>query len=526
MIEIVSECTGVKKTCNKSNSSNFRFEKSKRGITLRILREIFEIQKSNRFIMPSTMSKLDDDWSINTPPRKHTPKRQKLDTDLKIKLSYPKQSTRDDHTLHVLFMQAIMSVNDHDIKVLNKRGEALKESAIADLMNASFHKNHFNTNLKYTGSRDDRKAKIVIVHRIRGFSSVGNMKKENKVMDFLKLHSAQITSHEWLEEDWDTKVVGFFTQVYPSCMTNEYATKVVTNYFGHLKSKAKAPPLLRLQSIPMRVDLKTHSFQTRVFGLEVKSSDVRNMMEATKTAFPPGTFVPFQLRSTNEEAFQTAIKHIASKNENTWTIKVNYVSEGAFFKLEDRVKTSLLVEHVTYDSVNQAMRILVPKAKFNTYRAQLKENLQKWSCTLDPDDTRLFDTNPEVSYLPRDDVSTGEDSYASRSIISIMSLEIDEIAIVQDRKETPPTTVTTPSEITEPSFKTSTSEARSEIEELRAEVRRNQEEMIRYVQTMEKFQAMLETILRQVGHLSTPQASTGEHVPPLQDRRHRDSEQK
>ena len=66
-------------------ANNFRFEKSKRGIILRILREIFEIQKTNRQIMPRTMSKLDDDWSINTPPRKHTPKRQKIDTDIKIK---------------------------------------------------------------------------------------------------------------------------------------------------------------------------------------------------------------------------------------------------------------------------------------------------------------------------------------------------------------------------------------------------------------------------------------------------------
>jgi hypothetical protein len=468
--------------------------------------------------MPSTMSKHDDEWSINTPPRKYTPKRQKIDTDLKIKISYPKQLTREDHVLHVLFMQALMSVNDNDIKVLNKRGEALKESAIADLMNANFHKNHFNVNLKYSGSRDNRKSKLVIVHRIRGFPSIGSIKKESKVMEFLKLHSAQITSHEWLEEDWDTKVIGFFTQVYPSCMTNEYATKIVNNYFGQLKSKAKAYPLLRLQVIPMKVE---KSFTTKVFGLEVKAADIRNMMEASKTVFPPGTFVPFHLRNTNEEAFQTAIKYIASKNENTWTIKVNYVSEGAFFKLENLVKTSLGVDHVTYNPEQHVMRILVQKSKFNASRATLKENLKDWSSTLDPDDTRLFDTNPEVSYLPQDDVSTSEDSYASRSIASIMSLEIEEIEVVQINTEVPPTTVNTPSELSNPSSALS---AASEIEMLRAEVRRNQEEMIRYVQTMEKFQEMLETILKQVGNLSVPIVAPIVHPPPCQDRRHRESE--
>ena len=35
--------------------------------------------------------------------------------------------------LHVLFLQAIMAVKTFDLRVLNKRGEALKEAAIADL---------------------------------------------------------------------------------------------------------------------------------------------------------------------------------------------------------------------------------------------------------------------------------------------------------------------------------------------------------------------------------------------------------
>ena len=104
-----------------------------------------------------------------------------------------------------------------------------------------------------------------------------------------------------------------------------------------------------------------------------------------------------------------------------------------------------------------------------------------------------------------------------------MSLEIEEIEVVKIKKVTPQATATTPSELTEPSSKSSNSETRSEIEELRAEVRRNQEEMIRYVQTMEKFQAMLETILQQVGHISTTQATPEEQAPPAQDRRHRDS---
>ena len=65
--------------------------------------------------MPSTMSKHDDDWSVETPPRKHTTKRQKTETDVKIKVSYPKNATHEDYMVHILLMQAIMAGNDNDI---------------------------------------------------------------------------------------------------------------------------------------------------------------------------------------------------------------------------------------------------------------------------------------------------------------------------------------------------------------------------------------------------------------------------
>jgi hypothetical protein len=94
--------------------------------------------------MPSTMSKLSDDQSDATPPRRYPPKRQKIDPEVNIKITYQKNPSRDDHILHVLLMQAIIAAKEVDIKMVNKRGEALKEEAVADLTNIAFHSNHFN----------------------------------------------------------------------------------------------------------------------------------------------------------------------------------------------------------------------------------------------------------------------------------------------------------------------------------------------------------------------------------------------
>jgi hypothetical protein len=117
------------------------------------------------------MSKLDD-WSVDTPPSRHTPKRQKTNDEIKIKISYPKTPSREDHVLHIMLLQVILSTNDTNIKVINKRGEALKESTMVDLTNEAFHKNHFNLKHKHTGNRDDCQSKVVIIHQIRGITSV------------------------------------------------------------------------------------------------------------------------------------------------------------------------------------------------------------------------------------------------------------------------------------------------------------------------------------------------------------------
>jgi hypothetical protein len=109
------------------------------------------------------MSKLDDDWSVDATHNRHTPTRKNTN-DHKIKVSYYKAPSREDHVLHIMLLQKILSANDSTIKVLNKHGEALKESTMVDLTNEAFHKSHFNLKYKYSGHQDNRQSKIVIIH--------------------------------------------------------------------------------------------------------------------------------------------------------------------------------------------------------------------------------------------------------------------------------------------------------------------------------------------------------------------------
>jgi hypothetical protein len=140
----------------------------------------------------------------------------------------------------------------------------------------------------------------------------------------------------------------------------------------------------------MKVVEDQSHYRTRVFSLEIKSQEVKAMMEAIKYLVSPCDFMPFQLCCSNEPVYHNAIKYVTSKNKNTWKIPIHYLTEGAFFKIEGALKELLKIQHITHNPINHTMTVLVPKSHFDSVRAQIKVDLQNLSVTLDPEDTRLL----------------------------------------------------------------------------------------------------------------------------------------
>ena len=175
------------------------------------------------------------------------------------------------------------------------------------------------------------------------------------------------------------------------------------------------------------------------------------------------------------------------------------MSEGAFFKLEQRIKITLATEHVIYDPIRKTVQILVSKHQFHEQRNLLKSNLATWVQELDPDDVKEFNTTPEVAHISRDDYSSTADSYYSHSAETIMTFEVEEIHIRKEEptKESEATTSTTPSEISlPPAIRTSSNE--HEINVLKTQVTKYQQELATYTTKMEKMFTMLESLLSKI----------------------------
>lgn len=444
------------------------------------------------------MTTYDDNWSIETPPRIFSPKRQKTEPEIVIKIQYVANQDTPKHMTHVFLLQTIATALNNDVKVINRRGEILKDSVIPALADEKIYTNHYAHNSKQVGSKNNQKELIIIIHRLRGISTISSLKKDHKIMEYLQNHNVRINAHDWKEDEWDFKMLGFLTQVYPSAMSNEYATKIISTQLKLPVKKQKAPHF-RIKSFPIKSTSKENNLKTKVFGIEVRTKDAKMMETVLKDNIAPGAFVPFRMKTINEEAYNKAIRYVAGKNENTWTILLKYMSEGAFFKLEQRIKITLATEHVIYDPIRKTVRILVSKHQFHEQRNLLKSNLATWVQELDPDDVKEFNTTPEVSHISRDDYSSTADSYYSHSAETIMTFEVEEIHIRKEEptKESEATTSTTPSEISlPPAIRTSSNE--QEINVLKTQVTKYQQELATYTTKMEKMFTMLESLLSKI----------------------------
>jgi hypothetical protein len=165
-----------------------------------------------------------------------------------------------------------------------------------------------------------------------------------------------------------------------------------------------------------------------VYGMEVKTQDIKDMIAILKETTNPGIFIPFQMKYINQEAYNKALSHIAFKQDNTWVIKIKYMSDTDFFRLENMIKDTLQVEHVIHIPIRNECKILVSRQSFHSKSNELKAILAKWNQHLNTEDVRECGSLPKVAYIRKDDYSDDESSFFSNSIRTIMSFEYDEKA--------------------------------------------------------------------------------------------------
>jgi hypothetical protein len=133
--------------------------------------------------------------SVETRPRIFSPKRQKMEPEITIKIEYFLDNFNKDHFHHVSLLQIIFNSSTNDAKILIKRSKVLKENSILVLSDAQIYQNHYIINKRTVGRFNNQKTKVVINHRIRGVNNIQSIKKDFKLMDYLKHNNIRISKH-------------------------------------------------------------------------------------------------------------------------------------------------------------------------------------------------------------------------------------------------------------------------------------------------------------------------------------------
>jgi hypothetical protein len=141
-------------------------------------------------------------------------------------------------------------------------------------------------------------------------------------VNYLRNNSIHISTHNRKEKEWDLKVIGFFTNLFPAQMSIEYSTKIVSNIIKN-PQKQQHTPKFKIKPIIMRTSTGQANLTVRTYSIEVKAQDTREMMTTLRENRVPEIFVPIQMKYINKEAFNNALKYVSQKQENTWTIVLN-----------------------------------------------------------------------------------------------------------------------------------------------------------------------------------------------------------
>jgi hypothetical protein len=274
-----------------------------------------------------------------------------------------------------------------------------------------------------------KKAQLII-HRIQTTVTLREIKNAPKVRKLLVDNSCYLYEHHWQENVWNTTHLGFMVGIDPQYYDVDQATMKISSEIHKKLPRTKVPPIRLVFSAPQ---VRTDDFYatTKAYAIETEKSTSLTMMQILKETYHGNaTFVPFQLRSKNTEAYVRFIRQQSRILASHHVIILQNIGPDAMFYLVDHIQALPGVMDVTPSKTvenNGNYRILVQQAQFNKLRRSLMKNLTQWYSQHVPTEALpregLYPGIPRVAPLMEDGYSSGEDSYMATSIATAFAFE-------------------------------------------------------------------------------------------------------
>jgi len=117
---------------------------------------------------------------------------------------------------HMQLLHAMTQAFADEIVIFSNKGKKAKINQ-STMMSLTYHQQNWKIH-KCEGSQK-RKAKFVIVHRIRTTVSLSTIKNFHSVFDLLQASDCFLRKHEWPESTWDLVQNAYCVTHHPQCLT-------------------------------------------------------------------------------------------------------------------------------------------------------------------------------------------------------------------------------------------------------------------------------------------------------------------
>jgi hypothetical protein len=156
-----------------------------------------------------------------------------------------------------------------NITAYNKNDEALKVTKIMTLTYPEKYKNNFDSNLSKRYNHEVTK-KAVIIQIMQSNSTLSFIKKQPRVIEFLKANKVQISIHEWAQTIWDVNVVGFLTKFSPLHHPGDFILATINS-----RSNKQNMPEFRIEKTSIQGEINNEKTSIQVYVIEVQNQDTR-----------------------------------------------------------------------------------------------------------------------------------------------------------------------------------------------------------------------------------------------------------
>jgi hypothetical protein len=332
------------------------------------------------------------------------------------------QAADDDFKLHAQLLKIMTSNYDEtELRIVDNKNQQVKDFHEEKWHDKPYHNSHFGIHADTSGR------KLVVAHRIRSNHTIGTIKSESAIFQFLKKMNTYICAHYWKEDELDIKDIGFLLSYVPTKHSKEYVQNDIFER-SELNSAidwTSAPPFQLIHAQPkIKISGQQRTLRTHAYSVQVKSKDATKMSKFLRSIYDQEPlFMPYSMKKKLPKVVAQAILKQNQLIADLFVVIIIGVSREVMKELKDTLRTDVAgfvgVSDTQHTETTGRWRVLVKAKTFHQTRKFIATNLQAW---IDTYPSTLHDMTPKNYPKPQvnqrqgaddDDDSSGHASYMS-----------------------------------------------------------------------------------------------------------------